>query len=400
MKLRIRMLLSVLLVCMMLCGCSKIETDEYNDIEITISSTSPKTEQSDWKESTETCESAEQTEHEAAPTKAQLILSEMTLREKIGQMILATCPIEGAAEQAAKYNLGGYLLFAYHFRDETPDSVRTMIESFQAVSDIPMLVAVDEEGGDIVRVSKFPQYADEPFGAPMELYDSSGIPAVLQDARAKCSLLAELGINMNLAPVCDVPRSEGDYIFDRTFGTDVEVTCECIAALTAEMNDNDILSALKHFPGYGDNVDTHTGIAIDDRNLEVFFSLDLKPFEAGIRSGVPCVMVSHNIVNCMDPLMPASLSPEVHRLLREELGFEGVIMTDELTMGAIKDFTDGEDPAVAAVKAGNDLLCIAEYAEAIDAVEAAVIGGEISEAQIDGSVLRILDMKMRYGLIE
>lgn len=399
MRSRIGMLTAVLSACVIFSGCSKIETEKYNEMEITINSTSYQTEQSNPEESAETCESAEQTEHETAPTRAQLILSELTLREKIGQMILATCPTEGAAAEAAEYHLGGYLLFAYHFKDEIPESVRMMIGSFQEASDIPMLVAVDEEGGDIVRVSKFQQYADKPFGAPMELYGSDGIQAVLDDARAKCRLLSGIGINMNLAPVCDIPRSEHDYIYDRTFGTDCNIVCECIAALIGEMNSNGMVSALKHFPGYGNNADTHTGIATDERTLEEFREIDLRPFASGIDAAAPCIMVSHNIVKCMDESLPASLSPEVHRLLREELGFDGVIMTDELTMGAIREFTGGEDPAVAAVKAGNDLLCIADYAEAIDAVEAAVVSGEISEEQIDASVLRILDMKIGYGLI-
>ena len=393
------MLTAVLSACVLFVSCSKIETEKYNDMEIIIGSTSSEKEQSDPAESDETCESAEYTDTETVTTRAQLILSELTLREKIGQMILATCPVEGAASQASEYDLGGYLLFAYHFRDETPESVRMMIGSFQEASDIPMLVAVDEEGGDIVRLSKFPQYADEPFGAPMELYSSGGVKAVLDDARAKCSLLAELGVNMNLAPVCDIPRSEHDYIYDRTFGTDCNIVCECIEALIREMNSYGMISALKHFPGYGNNLDTHTGIATDERTLEEFREIDLRPFASGIDAAAPCIMVSHNIVKCMDESLPASLSPEVHRLLREELGFDGVIMTDELTMGAIREFTGGEDPAVAAVKAGNDLLCIADYAEAIDAVEAAVVSGEISEEQINASVLRILDMKIGYGLI-
>ncbi len=403
---------AVIALCVLSCGCAAGGTHDYNDISVSTGGTVSKTQQqatsaavtetdgySTETEISEDAASAETTEQEEMPSQAQLMLSEMTLEEKVGQMILATCPLADAAEEAASYSLGGYLMFAYDFMEETPDSVRERIASFQSASDIPMLIAVDEEGGDILRISKFSQYADAPFGSPMELYESGGVQAVLDDAQAKCELLLSLGVNTNLAPVCDLPRSEWDYIYDRTFGTDCEVTCECIAALTGEMNSNGLVSSLKHFPGYGNNVDTHTGIATDERTLEEFRELDLRPFSAGIDAGAPCVMVSHNIVNCMDDSLPASLSPEVHRLLREELGFDGVIMTDELTMGAIREFTAGEDPAVAAVKAGNDLLCIAEYAEAISAILSAVQRGDITEARIDESVLRILDMKIDFGII-
>ena len=341
-------------------------------------------------------EVTEEAQEVSEPTAAELLLSEMSLREKVGQMIIARCPEKNAVSEAEEWQLGGYILFARDFKGETPDSLREIIAQYQSVSEIPMLIGVDEEGGDIVRASKYGQFREEPFPAPMELYNEGGISAVISDAAEKSDFLAELGINMNFAPVCDLPRSESDYIYDRTFGTDAAVTSECISAVVDTMNDAGMISVLKHFPGYGNNVDTHTGIAYDEHPLSEFRELDLLPFSAGIEEGAPCVMVSHNIIMCLDDALPASLSPAVHELLREELGFEGVIVTDELSMGAIEDFTGAESAAVLAVKAGNDLLCVTDYVSAIEAILAAVESGEISEERIDSSVLRILEMKEEY----
>ena len=159
-------------------------------------------------------------------------------------------------------------------------------------------------------------------------------------------------------------------------------------------------SALKHFPGYGDNGDTHTDIITDTRPLGAFVSGDLLPFQAGIDEGTDIVLVSHNIVSCMDPDYPASLSPTVHALLRNTIGFDGVIMTDDLVMSAITEYTDGKSAAVQAVIAGNDLLCCSDYAVQVPAVIEAVKSGVISEERINESAKRIIQMKLDLGIIQ
>ncbi|MBQ8194197.1 MAG: beta-hexosaminidase [Oscillospiraceae bacterium] len=391
---------ALLAVCL-LGGCS----DRVHDVpEIIIPSTAASTTTTVIELPQQTCEvyapeTEESTEQPVVLSREEEILAQMSLEEKVGQMFIGRCPENGGAEDVEKYHLGGYILFARDFKGGTPESVRADIAEYQAAAGIPMLIGVDEEGGDIVRVSKYDAFRTEPFGAPMELYGSGGIDAVTADAAEKCVLLGSLGINMNFAPVCDLPRSENDYIYDRTFGTDAEVTSDCIAAIVTEMNDNGTISVLKHFPGYGDNVDTHTGIAYDERPLSEFRELDLLPFMAGIDAGAPCVMVSHNIIMSVDSSLPASLSPAVHELLRDELDFDGVIVTDELSMGAIEDLTGSANAAVQAVKAGNDLLCVTDYASSIEAVISAVQSGEITEERIDGSVLRLLRMKAEFGIL-
>ena len=326
-------------------------------------------------------------------------LSAMTLEEKVGQMFLARCPEGDAAALAGEYALGGYVLFGRDFAGKTPETVRETIASYQSASQVPMLIAVDEEGGTVTRVSRDPAFRDTPFASPREVYASGGLEGLQEDAREKAKLLLGLGIHVNLAPVCDLSDDPEDFIYDRSLGGDPEKVGECVSAMVTAMDEMGLGSTLKHFPGYGSNVDTHTGIARDDRPYETFVQRDFVPFQAGIAAGADSVLVSHNIVACMDEDMPASLSPEVHRVLREELGFDGVVITDDLVMDAIGDFTDGETAAVLAVEAGNDLLCCTDFETQLPAVVAAVESGRISEERIDDSVRRILRWKLELGIL-
>lgn len=156
---------------------------------------------------------------------------------------------------------------------------------------------------------------------------------------------------------------------------------------------------LKHFPGYGNNVDTHTGIAYDNRSYETFQTNDFLPFIAGIKAGANSILVSHNIVKSMDDTMPASLSSNVHKILREELAFDGVIMTDDLSMDAITKLTGSVAAAITAINAGNDLLIATDYKTQIPAVIEAVNKGDIKEETIDDAVLRVLKWKVTLGLL-
>ena len=159
------------------------------------------------------------------------------------------------------------------------------------------------------------------------------------------------------------------------------------------MTEGGTLPVLKHFPGYGSNADTHTGIAVDQRPMETFETADLLPFKAGIEAGTPFVLVSHNIVNCMDPELPASLSPAVHKILREECGFDGIAITDDLAMDAVKAYAKDGAVAVLALQAGNDMIVTTDYRTQIPAVIAAVQEGTLDESVIDDACLRVLRCK-------
>ena len=186
----------------------------------------------------------------------------------------------------------------------------------------------------------------------------------------------------------------------RSFSEDADEVSTFVSKTVEIYKSKKLGSALKHFPGYGDNIDTHTGIARDTRPYSEFLSKDFKPFSAGISAGADSVLVSHNIVECIDDEYPASLSEKVHRTLRDVLSFHGVIMTDDLIMDAITEYTGSDTAAVFAVKAGNDLLCCSDLENQYPAVLAAVREQKIPMPQIDASVKRVLQWKQNLGLLQ
>ena len=241
------------------------------------------------------------------------ILASMTLEEKVGQMFVTRRPQddEVAMKCVTDYHIGGFTLYAVDFANRTPDEARALIASYQKASPIPMFIAVDCEGGTVVRASKYPAYRQTPYLSPRELLTEGGIDAAYADACEKSDFLRDLGVNFNYAPVCDMSGNPDCFIYKRTASHDPEETAAYIEAVVRGMNEHGMIGSLKHFPGYGDNVDTHTSIARDDRDMETFMTRDLAPFRAGIAAGAPVVMVAHNIVSCMDADIPASLSPAV-----------------------------------------------------------------------------------------
>lgn len=335
----------------------------------------------------------------SAVDRVEQLLSELSLEEKVGQMFIARCPQTNAAQQVSRYHLGGYILFGRDFQNKTKSQVIRDIQSYQQAANLPMLIGVDEEGGTVNRISRYPAFRAQPFASPQELYQEGGWNRIVQDTVEKSALLKELGISLNFAPVCDVSENPQDYIYPRTFGQNAAQTAVYIRTVVQTMKQQGMGSVLKHFPGYGNNADTHAGMAYDTRPYETFVEQDFVPFQAGIEAGSNVVLISHNVVNCMDPDYPASLSAKVHRLLREELHFTGVILTDDLAMKAIQQFTGHQEAAVTAVQAGNDLLCCTDFETQIPAVIQAVKTGVIPESQIDQSVRRILNMKIALGLI-
>lgn len=335
-----------------------------------------------------------------APDPAELYVNNLPLEAQVAQMFFARCPDVDAAALAAEYDIGGYILFGRDFEGQTPDSVTATIQSYQDAAATPMLIGVDEEGGTVVRVSANPAFRAEKFRSPQALYNEGGFDLITSDTMEKDELLSSIGVNVNFAPVCDVSTDPNDFMNARSFGKDAAQTSEYVRTVVGQMAADGIGMVLKHFPGYGNNIDTHTGIATDERPIETFRESDFLPFAAGIEAGAQSVLVSHNIVTCMDSELPASLSPAVHDILRDELGFEGVIMTDDLIMEAITDYTGGENAAVLAVQAGNDMLVSSDFVTQYNAVLAAVQDGTISEYRIRESAIRVIRWKMDLGLLE
>lgn len=330
--------------------------------------------------------------------RAEELLGTMTIEEKVGQMFFVRCPSDNAVQKLYEYHIGGYILFANDFRGKTFSEAERMIAEYLSCELTPF-IAVDEEGGTVNRVSKFKVFRDEPFKSPQKLYKNGGFEAIRSDTAEKCSLLKSLGINFNFAPVCDISMNPRSFIYKRSFGKDANATSEYVEIVVKEMKTNGMGSVLKHFPGYGDNVDTHNSIGWDARPYSDFLESDFLPFRAGIMAGADMVMVSHNIMACVDDNYPSSLSPAVHALLRDELNFDKVIITDDLTMSGANEFASDGEGAILAILAGNDMLCCSDFEIGINAVTEAVKKGEIPIERIDESVLRILMLKLEMGLI-
>ena len=334
---------------------------------------------------------------QAREKRLQTLLDSMTLEEKVGQLFFVRCPTENTVEDISTYHLGGYLLFSRDFKDGdnwlTKEQFLEKIQSYQDVAEIPLFIGSDEEGGTVTRASRNPNLFSETFKSPQKLNYIGGIEEILRDTDTRSRELRALGINVNFAPVCDVSTDPKDFIYDRTLGQDANMTADYVRLVVPAMTEGGTLPVLKHFPGYGNNVDTHTGIAVDQRPMETFENSDLLPFQAGIEVGAPFVLVSHNIVTCMDADLPASLSPAVHRVLREACGFEGIAITDDLAMDAVQAYAKNGAVAVMALQAGNDMIITTDYRTQIPAVIAAVQDGTLDESVIDNACLRVLRCK-------
>lgn len=347
----------------------------------------------------------EKTPEELNEERLNARIAEMTLEEKVGQLFFVRCPETDAAEEVETYHLGGLLLFGRDYKDAggewlTEDAFTSTLASYQAAADIPLFIGSDEEGGTVTRASRNPNLFSSPLKSPQELYAASGMDGLLEETLRYNERLKALGINVNFAPVCDVSTDAGDFIYERSFGKDAQTTADYITRVVPVYEQAGVACILKHFPGYGNNADTHTGIAVDERPYETFETADFLPFSAGIAAGAPFVLVSHNIVNCMDDTLPASLSPKVHEVLRGTLGFDGLIVTDDLAMDAVKSYAQNGSAAVLALRAGNDMIVTTDYQTQIPQVIAAVQSGEIDEREIDAHVYRVLHEKQVLGLID
>ena len=330
---------------------------------------------------------------------AEKIMQDMSIEEKVGQMFLVRYPDSGVIEQIKNETPGGYILFGKDFDNETKESILEELTEEQEASKIGLIFGVDEEGGTVVRVSSHKAFRNSKFKSPQEIWKQGQLPAILEDSKEKSELLKSIGLNMNLAPVVDVPTKSSSFIYDRSYGRGAEKTATYTSELIKTMNEDNMISVMKHFPGYGDNEDTHTGIAVDERPYSTFETTDFLPFKSGIEAGGPCILVSHNIVKSMDENKPASLSENVHKILREDLNFSGIAMTDDLAMDAVKSYVENGEAAVQAVLAGNDMIISSDFVPQKQEILKAIKKKKINEDMINKAVRRIISMKIAYGII-
>lgn len=346
---------------------------------------------------------------------AKDITKEMSLKNKIGQLFMVSVYQLDEAESKnqtsvtsqmkktlKKYPAGGVIMFAKNIN--TPDQTKKMTDELQDASYIPLFMAVDEEGGQVSRVASNPKMKMTVYPSAQEVGRTYNNKKIAQMGKTQGKELKELGFNMNLAPVADVLTNKNNTeIGDRSFGTDSKKVADIITTLVKNMQKQHISATLKHFPGSGQTGgDTHRGSTETDQTINTLRDTDFKPFKAGIKAKADAVMVSHLMLsNVTDEKEPSSLSSRVvSDILRDELEYKGVIMTDAMNMKAITDNYSSGEAAVKAIQAGVDLIVMPDnYKEAYKAIEKALKSGKIKESRIDKSVRRIIYTKLKRGEI-
>jgi len=350
---------------------------------------------------------AQATAHLTPQQYINLVVQNMTLDQKLGQMMivqfLGPTYTLGISTMISQYHVGAVILYPANNNIIDKAQLKGLIQQMQSNSSIPLVVSIDQEGGTVDRLINLdgPRPAAADIGATNDT--SKAMAQGIQDARD----LASYGFNLNLAPVVDVTNVYNPQLYERTYGnTPAQVTKMAEAYLQGLQQNGKVLGTLKHFPGLGDvGVDPHQGVPDLYRSKSDLEAIDWAPYRALIQQGnVYAVMVTHEIVHAIDASKPSSLSYNVVTgILRDELGFKGVIVTDSLTMEGITAYYTEAQAAALAVEAGSDLLMgastPADVASMIAGIKQAIASGTISQQRIDDSVRRILMLKFHMGLI-
>lgn len=340
------------------------------------------------------------------------VMKKLTLEQKIGQMFIVctdsldfnaeTAMTDKAEETLKKYQPGGVIFFSFNLVDR--EQIRAFIDGLQSCSQVPLFTAVDEEGGKVARIANaggmdttvFPPMAEigrtEDPGEARKVGDTIG------------SEIRELGFNLDFAPVADISTNDlNTEIGTRSFGDDPKLVAKMISEVVKGLQENGVCATLKHFPGQGDSgEDTHRGYVNLDTSIDRLRDMEFVPFKAGIKAGADFVMVSHVAVsNITQNEVPASLSSlMVSDILRGELQFENVIITDAMNMKVITKFYDPAQAAVMAVQAGDDMILMPDdFKLAYEGIQEALADGDLSEKDINDAAERILRTKIRRGII-
>lgn len=359
----------------------------------------------------QTADSQEMTEvtEEEKPSLVDETLAGMTLHEKVCQMMFVTpeeltgedgVTVAGDATRQAleNYPVGGIVYFAKNL--ESQDQVKEMIDNSQKYSSIGLFVATDEEGGVVNRLM---DTVGTTYIGSMYYYKDDGDETAYENAYTIANDMSALGFNLDFAPVADVwSNPDNTVIGERAYSDDYAQAAELVGNAVKGFNDGGVMCTLKHFPGHGDTAeDSHYSSAYVHRTKEEIMADEMQPFRSGIEAGAEFVMVGHLIVPDIDEV-PATLSYKIATgILRDELKFEGVVITDSFEMESIADNYSVDDAVVMSVKAGMDMILQPkDMASAVNSIEQAVADGELSEDRIDESVRRILTLKESRGLLK
>lgn len=346
------------------------------------------------------------------------VLGKMSLREKVGQLFIVrpealaensnaeTAPATDRVDDAVisrieEYPVGGIALFSRNIT--SAEQLPMFISDLQSSSKYPLFIAVDEEGGRVARIANSDFFNVASYKSMEDIGKSGDASKAEEVGRQIGSYLKELGFNLDFAPVADTNTNPQNIVIgDRSYGSDPALVARMVSAQLDGMHDSGIMGTLKHFPGHGDTKDdTHSGYVSIEKTWDELKECELVPFITALPKA-DMVMVSHiTAVNVTSDKLPTSMSETmITGKLRNELGYDGVIITDAMAMGAVADNSTSAEAAVTAVKAGVDIVLMPQNLdEAFNGVMNAVTDGEISMERLDESVLRILKMKAKYKLI-
>lgn len=330
-------------------------------------------------------------------------MEEMTLEEKIGQLFISgmegTEMTDETAAMIEENALGGVILFQPNLED--PDSSLQLVndlKKLEEANDIPLFISVDQEGGQVERL---PGLRSLKSAGEIGEHDRK---FAYENGQLLAELLKAYGMNLNFAPVLDVNSNPNNPIIaDRAFGDNAEIVSEMGISMMQGIQDEGVITSVKHFPGHGDtDVDSHEQLPVVNKSRQELEEIEFIPFETAINTGVDMVLMAHIKLPELGIDVPASFSKDAVDILRDDWHYDGVIITDDLTMGAITENYEMEEVTVDAVKAGVDILMIAHEKELLEAgiegLQTAVENGEITEDRIDESVQRILELKEDYDV--
>ncbi|MBR2715921.1 MAG: hypothetical protein IKB73_06940 [Ruminococcus sp.] len=332
--------------------------------------------------------------------KAYDYVSKMTKEQMVGQMILSSCPTdESDLDLVTRYALGGYVFTSDNFYSLDASGIKDKLSKYNESASTPMVMAVKEEGGAVTTVSDLPAFTEYNFAHNRETFVTGGMDQIKVEEQKKAEMLSSIGINLNLAPVCDMAVEQNQIMYSRSLGGTVEETCEFVKNVTEISQSKGVSVALKHFPGYGTTPDTMDAVVTDTRENSVFETNDFKPFEAGVEAKSHCVMVSNVLVQSLDPTCVASLSDYIHTILRERIGFTGLAITDNLDSADYSGYSGGKNVYVQAVLSGNDMIMVDKAEDAYMAILNGLNDGTIDEEIIKKACLRIIAYKYTAGIL-
>ncbi|MBO7747435.1 beta-N-acetylhexosaminidase [Paenibacillus sp. MWE-103] len=344
----------------------------------------------------------------AQPTAEELLaqrVAKMTLDEKVGEMLIAGLDGTTASAQAKRMiqeqHVGGFIFYKNNVT--TPAGVAAYVNQLKAwnkANPAPLFISVDQEGG---RVSRLPGLLKIPPARTIGDTGDAAYAGQIGTALGKAGKL--MGFNVDFAPVLDINSNPNNPVIgDRSFGTTPKRVTDMGLSVLESIRGQGVVPVVKHFPGHGDtSVDSHLELPVVNKTLAQLKAFEWVPFKAAVEDGADMVMVAHILFPKIDPSHPASLSKTIITdELRGELGFQGVVITDDMTMGAISEHFGLAQAAVTSVKAGSDIILLAHgYDDAktvVGALKQAVQKGAITQQRIDESVTRILALKQRYKL--